>query len=67
MLDPFLDAIDNKQEDLDGVSGCTTAGLHAIGTGTGVAGVFEASGEVVKGFAAAAGGILGIIDHAQRD
>ncbi len=62
-----LKAIDEKQNELDKVRGLTNAGLYAAGTGAGVAGVFDASDEIVTGFVAAAGGILGIVDYAQRD
>ena len=60
-----LDAIDEKQEGLDEVSTLTTAGLYGAGTGAGIAGVYGASSDLVTGFAAAAGGILGIVDLAQ--
>ena len=60
-----LDAIDEKQKELDKVRGLTSAGLYAAGTGAGAAGVFGGSDDIIKGFVVAAGSILGIVDYAQ--
>jgi len=57
--------IDKKQGELSNLEVVTAGGLTLAGTGAGAAGVFDASADIVTGFAVAAAGFLGISDLAQ--